>query len=728
MSDPVPPPLPVEKKERRTGRAVLNGHIRFSSVSQIVAADPRQEGGCFSRWWFSKIDGKKEDETDAQRNGKQFALELQRYLTTNYDALSPILRAGKHLLPKPGPDLEVEQELSGSEDEKLAVIALRDRLLRGENVAEELRRRAGLTVLDIPLIGAADYRHYRGEYIDENGNLCKEDAGKIVAEIGDHKTTSRISDHRSASGKIYQGYAKTAEQIAQHPQWLGYGVHAANRHPELTHVRLSANYYQTKHGLGAVKRTSLITVDEVRARFYGTIEPVMREMIDVAKIRRQEDVPKNLRACRAYNKDCPHASYCTRPAGDVFILMQTERGETMTRGLFDDAAAPTNGVLHGVPAIPPAPVMPEAERQAIIAAERERLRALESVPPPVPAPRRHPLEGVDGYTVGQPCNGRGFYASTNGQGFIGVEIGHTCSACVQIPTIPTIGSVNPADTPPPDYIAASDPLTPEAIAAITDPSLRARAEAHAKACAERAEAEKAARAADKPAKKSKWCAGTGTKLPMGQREKQSRKTTCSTCNQTVDIKDKDIDLTVEPIMFAVSKHKAPEMAAPPAIPAAPVAPPAIPTAPPVEATPPPLPVEVPTSPPLPTQMTFAGSAGSTELLAPAVTDKRYFDLASSVLFLNTVFVRGEAPKNLDEYARDLVKTLCESSKVDDLRYVPDSHDLGYGRWRGALAKMVKANPLPPGEYALHVSGSEVREVIAEAVADMLDARVVRGAL
>ncbi len=99
----------------------------------------------------------------------------------------------------------------------------------------------------------------------------------------------------------------------------------------------------------------------------------------------------------------------------------------------------------------------------------------------------------------------------------------------------------------------------------------------------------------------------------------------------------------------------------------------------------------------------------------------------SILFLDVVFVRGDSPRNLDEYARDLVKTLCEAAKVDDLRYMPDGHELGYGRWKGALKKMVKANPLPAGEYVLYVGGADARAEIADAVADMLDARVVKGA-
>ncbi len=278
--------------------------------------------------------------------------------------------------------------------------------------------------------------------------------------------------------------------------------------------------------------------------------------------------------------------------------------------------------------------------------------------------------------------------------------------------------------------------------------MKAKAEAHAKAHAERRAAEEAAKA-QTSGKKTSGCPGVGQRLPMGDKEKLTRRAQCPGCKKELKIKDGNIDMSGEPLAFVVPKHRIEVAEAPPqqttmpvvaSTPAAPVV-----AAAPVESVPPPIP-PLPSTPPvvqvfnitntapppipeLP-QMTFApeipivGTVGSADFIDPVVADKRYF--ARSTLFLNIVFVRGESPKNLDEYARDLIKTLTTSAKVDDLRYAPDGHELGFGRWKGALAKMVKANPLPPGEYVLQVH-SEARQEIAEAVADMLDARVVRGA-
>lgn len=56
----------------------------------------------------------------------------------------------------------------------------------------------------------------------------------------------------------------------------------------------------------------------------------------------------------------------------------------------------------------------------------------------------HPAEVLPadaGYKRGQPCNGNGHYASSNGQGFIPVEAGHACTVCQP-------GRVLPPDAPP----------------------------------------------------------------------------------------------------------------------------------------------------------------------------------------------------------------------------------------------------------------------------------------
>jgi hypothetical protein len=97
------------------------------------------------------------------------------------------------------------------------------------------------------------------------------------------------------------------------------------------------------------------------------------------------------------------------------------------------------------------------------------------LPPPVTTPNpnhAHPgavLPPDAGYKPGQPCNGKGYYASANGQGFIAVEPGHMCSACVGP------GAINPSQVLPPDAPARES--TPAEIRAVVEGKKRGRKKA-----------------------------------------------------------------------------------------------------------------------------------------------------------------------------------------------------------------------------------------------------------
>lgn len=780
----VPPEPEVNDRPDRPhiGHAVKDGKIRFLSVSQVVVFDARYEGGCPRRWAFQKLFGKKEAKTDAQKRGNIYSKEGEHYLKTGEDTLSPIMRAGKHFLPRPGPDLEVEKDMG----DPLKAIELRDQLIKTPN-AEALKRAlksvAPLTAVDIPFIGAPDFRHRRGEYIDENGILQREALGHVVCETGDHKSTSRINDHVTSGGKVIRGYAKTLEEILWHPQMLGYGESSTNEFPDLTHVRLSHIYYQTKNGYTATKRTGLLTVHEVRHRWRARVEPTVREMIDVAMATKPDDVPCNTGSCRAFNKDCPHLSYCNRPAGSIIDLFQGA-ASMATPGLFD--MNPTNGVQQGTvsvpaptptpaapvpqgaPAVglfspsvatapppPPPPQMTDAERQAAIEAERKRLQAEDAG-----LSGRVPLQGVPGYTVGQPCNGRGYYVSKDGQAFIAVEAGHKCPACTQpAQTVPHIGAVNPLDKPPIDHVASADPLPQEEIAKITDPALHSLAQAHADGHAQRTQA--ATAAAPAQAKKGGRCPGSGKQLPITQLEARNRKKVCLDCGQERRVKDTEFspDFT----MWLVPNHNLPKTdaaaPAPPAAPAsaatpaapAPPAPPAPPAAP-VGAAPPP-----PPAPPaayvapgaLPTQTAMPAIVAPPPPPAPAAppaptlmqqTMQQAMQVAAALLpqpppavsgtgitlYIDTICERGPQPQSLELWIDDLVKTLTETSGLRDLRWAPDKHELAFARWKGALAATVRANPLRPGVYMISGIGvSEIKQVVVEALAPSCDV-IVRG--
>lgn len=830
-----PSPPSQEKKRPFLGRAILNGRVRFSSVSQIVMYDPSMDGGCPRRWAFAYKWGKKETKTDAQKKGsEEYATSLERYLKTGEDALVPVLRAAKHLFPKPGLDLDVEKPLG----DMVRAIQLREALLNRppgswpELLVGEIERAAGLIAAGVPIDGAADFRHRRGKYIDSDGALRDEQSGLLVVEIGDLKTTSRINDHTTRSKRIERGYAKTVEQVLAHPQMVGYGVHAANIHPDATHVRLSHVYAQTKHGFAAAKRTGLITVEEVRRRWLR-VEGVVREMVDVAATAdKPERVPVNVDSCFAYNRECIHAPYCDRPERTVMDMLQIRpRGErNMGNGLFDTlaqsghsngAAAPPQMGLFApppppasavppppAPSPPPPPVMGDAERAAQIDAEKKRLLGTDTNTDPgtgikifrehgngqreplndaarVAAQRRHPLEGIDGYTVGQGCNGRGYYANQKGQGFIDVEAGHVhtpaCAIASPAPppppiAIPHIGAVNPADGPARDSVVESTPLSAEAIAAIVDPEVRARAEEHARAHAARAAAEAALQPAAE-AKTTGRCPGAKQTIATTPALVNDKKIDCPVCGKSVKLKKTDFSAdfataTVPGHMMAQREGASASGASPqpPAPPTAPVAaappPPSIPAPPtpppaaPVAAAPPPPPPSIPAppvgahpatvppappsassppappappTPPAPPSVSVASDGIETIASitpAPNVSSETIaaalMNVAGIVLYVDVVFQRGAQPKSLDDWAHDIVSTLERHHNLTDLRLASNTTDLGYGKWKGALAAMARANVPPPGEYVLcGVSSSEIREAIVEGLAPLC-ARVVRG--
>lgn len=778
------------KDETYFGRAVDNGKIRFSSVSQIVIFSPDYQGGCNRRWVYQYLFGKKEPETTRQKAGKEYAESLEHYLKTGEDVLLPVLRAAQHFLPKPGPDIEAEEPLS-SEPEK--AFALREQYLKEPSVivraalAVEMKRVAGLTANNIPIIGKPDFRHRRGEYIDANGILKKEDSGMVVTEIGDLKTTSRINDYWSkhGEGKLYHGNAKTAEEVLHHPQPIGYGVHELNRHPEVTHLRLAFIYAQTSHGTAAAKRGGLLEVTEVLRR-WEKVEGIAREMEGVARVTKPEEAHPNLASCISFNRPCPHSDYCDRPKGTVLDLFQIKKGDPMADvGLFspnantNGATAPATasqpapnlfgGTAGSAPAPvglfsppaghlvapPPIPPMSDADRATAEAAERQRLVAEDA--------ERARLSKVDGYQPGQLCNGHGYFASSGGSGFIKVGAEHHCAACKPLPSI---GSINPADGKVPDAIDAASPLAPEAIAELQDP-LKAKVEEHAKLAQERAAKEAAAQ----PQKKGGRCGASESRLELTRDQIARMKPVVCVCGKIwKKVPDDAFTTDFQAMMLPkhnIPKDAAPAPGAPPPLPVQPSAPPPLPMTT-VETgmmqaehglpdnaviaalRPPSLPVtglfdsQAPQGepPPLPPNVAIESGRATEDLkrellregvqtiagLLPQTVPTLPQDVRGGIsLYVDRFdFEKGPQPTSLEDWFQDIVKTLTDASKLQDIRYAPNDHQLSYGRWKPALELAVKANPLPPGEYHLRgVRESELKQVVLVALTPLCD-RVVRG--
>lgn len=750
--------------------------IRYTSVSALSTFDPLTYGGCNRRWFFKYVQKHPEPETKAQKAGTDIHEQIEHYLTKGVDALAPIARAGKHLLPQPGNDLLIEQDFGNAK----AAIQLREAAFRPENapgremMLREAAHQAGLAANNIPLVGFIDIRHMRGEYIDQLGELRKE-VGR-VAETIDNKSSSNLE------------YAKSGAELEEAIQMIGY----ANTRYVLENAdfaRLSHITFQTRGAKAAKKTTTIIPV-EIAVRKWDRVHALGRAMTDVALATKAEHVETQLASCSAYYVGCPHQRYCDRPnltvldlfpkrlgdksmsnEGSLFDMM---RNSSSANGAATTTPAPAAGQslfnMVETPPPTPAPVLSDAEHRAIADMERARLQAEDSMPPP-PPPAQIPSGLLakaggyvpEGYTIGQLCNGNGWYASTNGQGFIPVEAGHKCAKCPPVPA-QHVGSVNPPDQPSTDPVVVASPLPTDVVAQIPDAELKEKAESLARAHAERM-AQEALAAGDigKPEKTGGRCPMSGQEILLTAEQAFRRNMTCSNASCAKNWKkaaDKDIKIIEGGTIFwVVPNHNLPKVSTPPVQPqttmppppppaqavaatpppppqaAAPMPPPPpSPAAIPQAAPPPPPPAQVsplvtsvvnsmfgePPAPPAPTPVPLpAPPANQQNVLAPVAR--------GITLYVDVVFEKGEQPMSLDVYINDLVQALQTKANLSDLRYAPEKHDLAFGRWKGALATCVRFDPPKPGSYVVrNFVNSEIAAVIVEALVPLCS-YVVRGA-
>lgn len=600
----------------RTGSAVSNGFLRFVSVSAIRSFNPGDEGGCNRRWAYRYVFGKKEPTTPALERGTESAAKLEHYLRTGSPALPSFLLVGTKLLPKPGEDLELESWFGGKAPNGRwnleRAIELRDTLrspgARDKAVVDAaVMNLIHLTACGVPVYGAADYRHRRGVFVDGAGVLQTEPYPDSTEEIGDHKTSSDISK-----------WSKSAEALETDAQMVGYGTHASNRTPSLTHVRLSHNYYQTTGRDRATKVTTLVPVDRLRRTWESQIEPVVRQMVDVARVKRPEEAEPNIRACRAFNRDCPHRVYCPLTPEQLIVDI-AGKGDNMSDSLFAKYAAGTQAPVE----VPPVPLRPPplpiaaavppqlALRQSEVDAARERLLAEDAgLRPPVSVPAtgfssRVPVTACDPgrqYVLAEagkpPVTVRHVGVERTADGSVYVFEGpdgrvtrraedylHEVVARATVP--PPIGAILPPDAARHNALTAADPLPREVIDQIADPEVRQRAEdlATRHADAARVAAAEAAASAGGGDKTSGRCPRGKQKAPLTTDQLASQRWTCS-CGKVFEKTkfkpSKDGDVWV----FEIPGHNLPSVPVslppksdPPSLPAS-AAPPAlaIPTA------------------------------------------------------------------------------------------------------------------------------------------------------
>ncbi len=290
------------------GKAVVDGVLKYASVSAVKTFDPRTKGGCPRRWHKRYIEGVREPESDNMREAKEAGIaldtEVKNYLRTGERALSALAIKGLHILPKPGGglglDVPVHQVdyLHPDGTPYKYPEGIEGRLPAGVQVLV----RSALTAAGIPFVGELDFVHGRGHYVDDDGETY--DDPPETVEVGDLKYKTNAKDRHGNSNFLLPS------DLARDIQMAGYGEWVGRVRPATQHVRLSHLYFPKKGDL-PTKVTKLHVLDDCR-RTWEYVDGVVRMMSDVAKETDIERVPGADRAtsCDAYG-GCPYRESCS---------------------------------------------------------------------------------------------------------------------------------------------------------------------------------------------------------------------------------------------------------------------------------------------------------------------------------------------------------------------------------------------------------------------------------
>lgn len=239
----------------------LNGKLRYTSVSQLQTGER-----CLRRWYYDKIERRKEPETPAQQRGTALHDEWKRHFDFG-EALGPLAMAG--LEHKPEGQLTTETPTFW---------------INAQGMLE-----SRVSVDGTPLVGYIDI-------LQRN-------------RVIDIKTTSNAK------------YAKTPDQLAGDLQMLGYALHTwevfAHREP----IDLRHWYFLTKGKPKSWVVDARVEPADAIAN-WAKATPLMQTIREAASLGpgRADEVPCNTQACDDY-RGCYHRSVCTAGASHLLDTM-----------------------------------------------------------------------------------------------------------------------------------------------------------------------------------------------------------------------------------------------------------------------------------------------------------------------------------------------------------------------------------------------------------------------
>jgi hypothetical protein len=293
------------------GRTIVDGEIKYASVSGVKLYDPRTKGGCPRRYFKRYVLGEREIGSDVNEEAKAAGLaldkELKVYLRTGSKAMSPLAIKGIHILETPGPDIGLDVSIHTTEyylnGQPFAALPL---LENGEQQkypeGTKVIVRSPLTAGGVPFVGELDLVHRRGHWRDDEGEFHADPPGTV--EVGDIKYKSNEKNRDGGSNLMIPS------DLVRDIQMAGYGEWVSRVCPDATHVRLSLLYFPKKPA-GALpsKVTRLHVLDDCH-RTWEYVEGLVRDMQQVARETDVEHVPGNIASCESYG-GCPHRATCS---------------------------------------------------------------------------------------------------------------------------------------------------------------------------------------------------------------------------------------------------------------------------------------------------------------------------------------------------------------------------------------------------------------------------------
>lgn len=373
------------KKEWIHGKTVVDGELRFLSVSSVEKGDASSGTGCLRKWHFNYIEGLKEPKTKSSERGDKCHAETAHYLRTgDRSQLSSLVMSGLHMMPPAGnPRLRVEYDIVPTMPDGSSGLA-----------------HARLRAAGVPFTGAIDLFHD----LPENYGVSD------VLETRDPEGIWKFVDWKFP-GSIER--AKANHELVETHQMAGYALWgfltAEACGIPMERVRISHGYMPVR-GTPRMS-TALVTRDQVERTWKRTTS-VAVAIKDAARETDPNKVEANTRACRAYNRDCPAkvAGRCTAVAQSTLTaLVGRTAAERLLRAAHDPGdQRPMNtpiapgslfAQLPGQPSPLPAAALPTAAPfgQLVMPAPAPAPQA--AVPPPAaptpapaPAPQPSPVD------------------------------------------------------------------------------------------------------------------------------------------------------------------------------------------------------------------------------------------------------------------------------------------------------------------------------------------------